>query len=79
MAGDFERVEQVFRRIIDADKLSGFSETSSMDDVEGWDSLNFLNIVLELESEFGIRIDGLDAAEMTSMPRILEQIKRLTE
>lgn len=43
---------------------------SSMDTVEGWDSLRHLTLVLSLEEEFGVRIDDEDAGSITSYPLI---------
>jgi len=70
-----ELVTEVFSKILTEEQFAGFNLEASMDDVDGWDSLNFLNIIMELENAFNIRIDGLDAATMTSVPNILEYLQ----
>jgi acyl carrier protein len=50
----FSRVEGVFRDIFDDEQLAITRETVA-DDLEDWDSLNHINLVTALESEFAIR------------------------
>ncbi len=49
-----------------------------MDDIDGWDSMTHLAIIVGLEAEFNLRIDGLDAASMISVPSILEYLRAQT-
>ena len=72
---NIERIEKVFRTVLIEDNAAGFSESATMDEINSWDSLNFINIIIALEQEFDLKIDGLDAAEMTSIPRILGYIE----
>ncbi len=67
----YERVENVFRGLLTEEQFEAFGPEATMDDVDGWDSLSFLNVVLELEGEFGVRIDGLDAANLVTVPNII--------
>jgi acyl carrier protein len=70
-----DAVTEVFRKVLTEEQFAGFNLGASMDEVDGWDSLNFLSIIVELENAFDIRIDGLDAANMTSVPNILEYLE----
>jgi len=70
-----DAVTEVFRKILTDEQFAGFNLGATMDEVDGWDSLNFLNIIVELENAFEIRIDGLDAATLTSVPNILEYLE----
>lgn len=72
----FERLQSVFSGVIGADNAATITPTSTMDEVEGWDSLNFINLVIAVETEYSIRIDGLDAASMVTIPSILEYLER---
>lgn len=72
-----ERIEAVFKSVLTEEQAASFSPTASTDDIDGWDSLNFLSIIMGLENEFNIRIDGLDAATMTSVPNILEYLETI--
>lgn len=49
--------------------------TCAQSNCEEWDSMNQLNLVVELESEFGISFEPEEIAEMTDC----NQIKRIIE
>lgn len=46
--------------------LESITDETSMDNVQGWDSIKHMNLVLALEEEFGISIPDEDAANITS-------------
>lgn len=71
----YTRVSEVFSTMLTDEQMVALSPEATMDDVEGWDSLNFLDMIMGLESTFSIRIDGLDAASLTTIPNIIEYIK----
>jgi acyl carrier protein len=52
---DFEtRVQNVFREVFDAPDLSIFREMQAKD-VEGWDSLNHITLIMTLEDTFKVK------------------------
>ncbi len=62
-------VQGVFQRVF---RLDMVPEDASPATVEGWDSLNHLVLMLELESAIGISINTQDYAEMISYRAIVE-------
>jgi acyl carrier protein len=46
------------------------NEGTSVDTVDRWDSLNHLNLVLALESEFGVSFSEEQSVEIMSYPLI---------
>jgi acyl carrier protein len=52
------------------------TEESSPDNIKTWDSLNHVQIILSLEDEFGISLDGEEIIEMQSVGRILEIVAK---
>lgn len=71
----YQRVSDVFRTMLSDEQMQALNPAATMDDVEGWDSLNFLDMIMGLESTFSIRIDGLDAANLTTIPNIIEYLQ----
>lgn len=71
----YQRVSEVFGNMLTDEQMEALTPEATMDDVEGWDSLNFLDMIMGLESTFGFRIDGLDAANLTSIPSIIEYVQ----
>ncbi len=69
-----EKVIQVLINIfqVSPDKIS--TKTTS-DNVENWDSMNHINMILALEQEFGISYDEEQAVSMLSVGEIIEVTK----
>lgn len=74
----YQRVAGIFATVLGEEGVSTFGPQSSIDDVDAWDSLNFLDIIMGLEKEFDIRIDGLDAASLTTVPSIIDYLQNKT-
>jgi acyl carrier protein len=45
------------------------------EDLENWDSLQHLNLMLALEQEFEVTLDVDDLATLTSVPAILKYLE----
>ena len=48
---------------------------SSADNVKNWDSLHIVNLLMALESEFGVKIGVEEAAELLSVQIIIEVLR----
>ena len=51
-------------------KPETIDESSSVDNIEAWDSLNHLNLVLALELEFNVSLTEEQSIEIMSYPLI---------
>lgn len=49
-----EKLERVFRSVFDREDLT-VSDATTADDVEGWDSLAQINLIVGAEGVFGVR------------------------
>jgi acyl carrier protein len=68
MADNWERMQLVFRDTFDEDGLQLRPETTAAD-VENWDSLTHVNLIVALEREFKIRFT---TAEVTRLKNVAE-------
>ena len=59
-----ERVRLVFADVFD-DPDFELRDDLAAADVPGWDSLNHINLIVGIESEFGIQFEGEDIAALT--------------
>ncbi len=64
-----EPLEEVIGSVLDVSPES-LSDESSIENVEAWDSLRQLSILLALESAYGIAITTEEALEMNSISAI---------
>jgi acyl carrier protein len=66
------RIESVFGRVFG--NRTPFSSTLSRGSEPRWNSMKHMEFLLGLEQEFGIRFDGADATDMTSIPDVIERV-----
>ena len=52
------------------------TQTSVAADVDGWDSMGHVNLMMALEQTFDIQLEVDDFQELTSVPAILDYLKR---
>ncbi len=66
----YERLNKVFRDIFDDDSIVVTAETTA-NDIEDWDSLEHINLVVAVEQEFGIKFS---MKEVTGMKNVGEMV-----
>ena len=59
--------------------LKKIHEDSSPEDIDTWDSLNQINLVLALEEEFGVKFTDDQIVEMLSVQSIIETLERAAQ
>ena len=70
-----DRLNQVFQEVFDNDELQIFDEMTAKD-VEEWDSVEHISLVIATEQEFGFR---LNAAEVVHLANVGDMIDLLME
>ena len=73
-----ERVRNAFSTVIGVDAAKNMVPGATMEDVKGWDSLNFLNLIVALEDEFTIEMSTLEAASLNTVDAIITFIEQKT-
>ena len=71
-----ERLTNVFQDVFDDDSLV-LTEISTADDIEEWDSLNQIKIILACEKEFDIKLNARDINTLESVGAMLEHLRKL--
>lgn len=67
-----QQLLDVLRRVF---KDSSLDDTCSQKNCAAWDSMNQLNLVIELEMEFGISLEPEEIGRMLDFPSVLEIVK----
>ena len=55
------KLQDVFRQVFDEDDLIISRETTA-DDVEGWDSMAHINLIVAVEKQFGVKFAAAELA-----------------
>ena len=71
----FEKLDQVFQDVFDDESLHVTDETTAAD-VDGWDSLEHIDLMASVERAFGIRFS---MGEITRMKNVSEMADLILE
>lgn len=61
-----ERVRVIFADVFDAPDFE-LRDDMTADDVEGWDSLNHINLIIAIENEFAVQFEGTEIAALANV------------
>ncbi len=70
-----KNIETTIREIFDDETLQ-ISEDTKSDDVEGWDSLEHINIVGAIEKQFKIKFDISEIIKLTNIGAFVNVIDK---
>lgn len=66
--GVFEKLNQVFRDVFDDEEIQ-VNDSTTADDIEDWDSLEHINLIVSVEKKFGMKFN---MGEVTTMKNVGE-------
>jgi acyl carrier protein len=69
----YKKLEKLFNHAFGIDKIDN---SISIDNVDGWDSIAHVALIMELQKEFKVSISPADAVELTSVEKIIEYLKK---
>jgi acyl carrier protein len=69
----FGRLNEVFREYFDDDDITVTDETTAAD-IEDWDSLEHINLLVAIEREFGIKFTMGETSEMKNVGEMVTAI-----
>ena len=62
---DEAKLKSVMAAILEVEE-STIDQDASMDNVESWDSIKHMDLILAIEEEFGVSVPDEEAADLTS-------------
>ncbi len=71
----YQRLNKVFQDVFDDETITIKAETTA-NDIEGWDSLEHINLMVAVEKEFGFKFN---MNEVTSMKNVGEMVSIIQE
>lgn len=72
----FSRITPIFQDTLEDDDLV-LTEAMSANDIENWDSLSHVRLVVGIEQELNIRFDISEISNAKNVGDMVEQIKQL--
>jgi acyl carrier protein len=73
MVDNLPRLNEVFRNVFDDDEIDVTRETTAKD-VEGWDSLMHVTLIVNVEKAFGIKFTSSEVASLKSVGDLVDLI-----
>ena len=69
-----EKVNEIFRDVFDDDTLVIVDSTNS-DDIEDWDSLEHISLIISMEKEFDLKFDIKEVNKLENVGGMVDMIK----
>ncbi|MFM9975212.1 MAG: acyl carrier protein [Beijerinckiaceae bacterium] len=69
----FERMTPIFCDVFDDDTIV-VKSTMVADDVDGWDSLAHIRLIVALEQEFHVRFSAAEASSFANVGQVVDSI-----
>lgn len=69
----YEKLNEVFRNIFDDDDIV-VNDMTTADDIEDWDSLEHINLVVATEKKFGVKFDMDEVSKMKNVGEMMDII-----
>ncbi|MEQ9335548.1 acyl carrier protein [Thalassobaculum sp.] len=73
--GIMARLTEVFRDVFDDDELTVFP-TMTAKDVDEWDSLMHITLVLAVEKEFAVKLSAAEVGRLENVGQMVELLAR---
>ena len=71
----YVRLEPIFQDILDNDDLTLTPELNA-DDVDEWDSLSHIRLIVAIEQELGIQFSSIDVDGLENVGQFVALVKR---
>lgn len=69
-----EKVNEIFRDVFD-DKTLVIVDSTNSDDIEDWDSLEHISLIISMEKEFDMKFDIKEVNELENVGQMVDMIK----
>ena len=69
----FEKLNDIFIDILDLDDVS-LTDATSAEDIEEWDSLSHIQLIVAIEKAFGIKFTSLEIMKWNNVGEMVDSI-----
>jgi acyl carrier protein len=68
-------LNEIFHQVLDDDSID-LKPSMTADDVDGWDSMNHIFIVVEIEKRFGIKFQAAEMEELKNVGELAALVRQ---
>ena len=72
----FAQLTEIFQDVFDDDEIVLTEETTA-DDIEDWDSLEQINLLVAIEKQFNIKFQLADVADLENVGAMADLVEKL--
>lgn len=72
----FAKLNEIFEDVLDLDETPNLTEETSADDIEEWDSLSHIRIVVTIQRVFNIRIGSTEIINWKKVGDMVDTISQ---
>ena len=69
----YEKMNEIFRNVFDDEEITLHDETNA-EDIDDWDSLEQINLIVAIENEFGMMFDMNEVADLANVGEMVDLI-----
>lgn len=70
----FEKLNEIFTDVLDLDECE-LTEESSANDIEEWDSLSHIQLIVAIEKAFGIKFTSLEIMKWANVGEMVNSME----
>ena len=69
----FEKLNEIFCDVLDLDEIE-LTDSSCADDIEEWDSLSHIQLIVAIEKAYGIKFTSLEIMKWKNVGEMVDSI-----
>lgn len=70
----FEKLNEIFEDVLDLDETLNLTDATSADDIEEWDSLSHIQLIVAIEKEFKLKFTSLEIMKWNNVGEMVDSM-----
>lgn len=70
----FEKLNEIFEDVLDLDETPVLTDATTANDIEEWDSLSHIQLIVAIEKAFGIKFTSTEIMKWQNVGQMIDSI-----